>query len=56
MGRTVVFSYLASPSASKVGVSRFGRLLLMEHSMNNIVWLVGAVVIVLAVLGFFGLR
>jgi len=24
--------------------------------MNNIVWLVGAVVIVLVVLGFFGLR
>jgi hypothetical protein len=27
-----------------------------EIVMNNIVWLVGAVVIVLAVLGFFGLR
>jgi hypothetical protein len=24
--------------------------------MNNIVWLVGAIVIILAVLGFFGLR
>jgi len=24
--------------------------------MNNIIWLVGAVVIILAVLGFFGLR
>jgi hypothetical protein len=31
----------------------------IEHQeliMNNIVWLVGAVVIVLVVLGFFGLR
>jgi hypothetical protein len=26
-----------------------------ESPMNNIIWLVGAVVIVLAVLGFFGL-
>jgi len=29
---------------------------LKESVMYNIVWLVGAVVIVLAVLGFFGLR
>jgi hypothetical protein len=27
-----------------------------EASMNNIIWWVGAVVIVLAVLAFFGLR
>jgi hypothetical protein len=27
-----------------------------EQHMNNIIWLVGAVVIVLAILGFFGLR
>ena len=27
-----------------------------EHFMNNVIWLVGAVVIVLAVLGYFGLR
>jgi hypothetical protein len=27
-----------------------------ERRMNNIIWLVGAVVIVLAILGFFGLR
>ena len=27
-----------------------------EKRMNNIIWLVGAVVIVLAILGFFGLR
>jgi small-conductance mechanosensitive channel len=29
---------------------------LKEHIMYNIVWLVGAVVIVLFVLGYFGLR
>jgi len=28
----------------------------MEGSMNSIVYIVGAVVIVLAVLGFFGMR
>ncbi len=28
----------------------------MEHIMNNIIWIVGAVVIVLVILGFFGLR
>lgn len=28
----------------------------LDKLMNNIVWLVGAVVIILAVLGFFGLR
>ncbi len=27
-----------------------------ERIMNNIVWLVGAVVIVVAVLGYFGMR
>jgi hypothetical protein len=27
-----------------------------EQSMNNIIWLVGAVVIVLFILGYFGLR
>ena len=27
-----------------------------EQFMNNVIWLVGAVVIVLAVLGYFGLR
>ncbi len=27
-----------------------------EDPMNNIIWLVGAVVIVLAILSFFGLR
>jgi predicted nucleic acid-binding Zn ribbon protein len=27
-----------------------------EANMNNLIWLVGAVVIVLAVLSFFGLR
>jgi hypothetical protein len=27
-----------------------------EQRMNNIIWLVGAIVIVLAILGFFGLR
>jgi len=27
-----------------------------ESIMNNIIWLVGAVVVVLAVLSFFGLR
>jgi hypothetical protein len=27
-----------------------------EIAMNNIIWIVGAVVIVLAVLSFFGLR
>ena len=27
-----------------------------EHAMNNIIWIVGAVVIVLIILGFFGLR
>jgi len=27
-----------------------------EQIMNNLIWLVGAVVIILAVLGFFGLR
>jgi hypothetical protein len=27
-----------------------------EVEMNNIIWLVGAVVIVLAILAFFGLR
>jgi hypothetical protein len=26
------------------------------HRMNNIIWLVGAVVIVIAILGFLGLR
>jgi hypothetical protein len=29
---------------------------LRESVMNNIIWLVGAVVIVLFVLGYFGLR
>lgn len=28
----------------------------MESAMNQIIWIVGAVVIVLAILGFFGLR
>ena len=27
-----------------------------EHLMNNFIWLVGAVVIVLFILGYFGLR
>jgi hypothetical protein len=27
-----------------------------EHVMNNIIWLVGLVVIILFILGFFGLR
>ncbi len=27
-----------------------------EHVMNNIIWLVGAVVIVIAILSFLGLR
>lgn len=27
-----------------------------EHGMNNLIWLVGAVVIVLFVLGYFGFR
>jgi len=27
-----------------------------EHIMNNIIWLVGAVVIVIAILSFLGLR
>jgi len=28
----------------------------MERHMNNFIWLVGAVVIILFVLGYFGLR
>lgn len=28
----------------------------MERHMNNLIWLVGAVVIILFVLGYFGLR
>lgn len=31
-------------------------LLNQEGMMNNLIWLVGAVVIVLVILGFFGLR
>jgi hypothetical protein len=27
-----------------------------ENTMNNLIWLVGAVVIILAILSFFGLR
>ena len=27
-----------------------------ERTLNNIIWLVGAVVIILVILGFFGLR
>ncbi|MEO8938562.1 MAG: hypothetical protein ABI327_17480 [Burkholderiaceae bacterium] len=48
--RTAVRSLAASHDGS---VPPFIEL---EHHMNNIVWLVGAVVIVLAILGFFGLR
>lgn len=33
-----------------------GTIMKMEIGMNNIIWIVGAVVIVLAVLSFFGLR
>jgi hypothetical protein len=29
---------------------------LKDYPMNNIIWLVGAIVIVLAILSFFGLR
>jgi hypothetical protein len=32
------------------------RLCLKDNSVNNIIWLVGAIVIVLAILSFFGLR
>jgi hypothetical protein len=32
------------------------QLEIRENSMNNIIWLVGAVVIVLFILGYFGLR
>jgi hypothetical protein len=28
----------------------------LEHAVNNIIWLVGAIVIILAILSFFGLR
>jgi hypothetical protein len=28
----------------------------MERHMNNLIWLVGAVVIILAILGYLGLR
>jgi hypothetical protein len=35
---------------------RAGRQPSEEKFMNNIVWIVGAVVIVLAVLSFFGMR
>jgi hypothetical protein len=37
-------------------VSIFLTSSLKEHSMNRIVYLVGAVVIIIAVLSFFGLR
>jgi hypothetical protein len=35
---------------------RFLPLRERQNAMNNIVWLVGAVVIIIAVLSFFGLR
>lgn len=28
----------------------------LERTVNNIIWLVGAIVIILAILSFFGLR
>jgi len=28
----------------------------MERYMNNLIWLVGAVVIIMVILGYFGLR
>jgi len=39
-------------------LSHYGaaHLATWEQRMNNIIWLVGAIVIVLAILGFFGLR
>lgn len=65
MGRIEGVSYLDPPQESTcfpVGSrsQRPGRKAQPESNrsirMNNIVWIVGAVVIVLAVLGFFGLR
>jgi hypothetical protein len=35
---------------------RYGAAPEKEQLMNNIIWLVGAVVIVLFILGYFGLR
>ena len=36
--------------------TRFARFRLRKEIMNRIIWLVGAVVIILFVLGYFGLR
>jgi uncharacterized membrane protein len=33
-----------------------GGIAIREAAMNNIIWIVGAVVIILAILGYFGLR
>jgi hypothetical protein len=47
-------------TAARVGLGTGARLSCWsgrsEDPMNNIIWLVGAVVIVLAILSFFGLR
>jgi hypothetical protein len=42
----------SNPQPTKISFTPF----LKEHPMNGIVYLVGAVVIIIAVLSFFGLR
>jgi hypothetical protein len=50
-------SVLHTPDATKIGRRSYWiRHIVRRPSMNNIIWLVGAVVIVIIVLGFLGLR
>jgi hypothetical protein len=44
------------PASGRARRLYFLTFLSKEHSMNSIVYLVGAVVIIIAVLSFFGLR
>jgi hypothetical protein len=47
---------LTAHSSDIVGAMTPPQLEIRIISMNNIIWLVGAVVIVLFILGYFGLR
>jgi hypothetical protein len=52
----LVCSNVACSQAGQHGFAIYAAAELGESLMNNLIWLVGAVVIVLFILGFLGLR
>ena len=44
------------PLGSEFDNPRFGRVVKQERRMNGLIYLIGLIVVILAILSFFGLR